>query len=53
MTFKIGDFITDGKKVYVLDRDQHWHYVDSGNHAEYHFSHEKLQQIIGDYSVNH
>lgn len=45
---KVGDFITDGQKVYVLDRDHVWHFVDSGNHAKYHVSHEELQEIIGE-----
>lgn len=47
MNFKVGDFITDGQKVYVFDRDNEWHFVDSGNHAKYHISHKELQKIIG------
>lgn len=45
--FKVGDFITDGTKVYVYDRDKQWHYVDSGNHANIKVSKKELKKILG------
>lgn len=52
MKFKIGDFISDGFKTYVLDRDKEWHYVDSGSHADYIISHQNLLEIVGKNVVN-
>lgn len=47
MKYSLGDTITDGLKTYVLDRDDNWHYCDSGNHAEKKVSHKELLEIIG------
>lgn len=46
LPLKVGDTITDGYKTYVKDRDGKLHYVDSGNHAKYHVSHEELKEMM-------
>lgn len=42
----IGDTVTDGLHTYVKSRDSRLHYVDSGNHAKYHVSSEKLKEMM-------
>lgn len=32
---KVGETVTDGWKTYVRGRDYQFHYIGSGNHANY------------------
>lgn len=46
MKIKVGETITDGYKVWVLGRDDRFHYINSGRRATHHVTTQKLKDIL-------